>query len=125
MADRKRRNAKTRLRIFLAHNGTCHVCGGKISVGEAWDLDHVIPLALYGEDEEHNLAPAHRKGCHGGKTAEQDVPAIARAKRLEAAHLGIKRPSSLKGQGFKRYAPQRRATTPVEKLSLGYRRPVQ
>ncbi|MDR7037362.1 5-methylcytosine-specific restriction endonuclease McrA [Methylobacterium sp. BE186] len=93
MASRKRWSASARLRIFLAHNGHCHVCGGKITVGEAWDLDHIIALALGGDDEEGNLAPAHRKGCHAGKTAAEDVPAIAKAKRRAQRHLGIRKAS--------------------------------
>jgi 5-methylcytosine-specific restriction enzyme A len=88
---RKRRTAAARLRIFLEHKGICHVCGGRIGVTDAWDLDHVIPIALGGEDEEANLAPAHRKGCHGTKTAKEDVPNIARAKRREQRHAGIRK----------------------------------
>lgn len=29
--------------IFAANNGTCYLCGGRISVGEAWEAEHVIP----------------------------------------------------------------------------------
>jgi 5-methylcytosine-specific restriction protein A len=92
---RRRYSAKQRAAIFAEHGGECHICGGKIGVGEAWDLDHVIPLALGGDDEPANLRPAHVK-CHrgaGGKTAE-DVATIAKAKRREAKHAGavVKRP---------------------------------
>lgn len=114
---RKRRSAKTRLSIFLAHEGTCHICKGKIGVGEAWDLDHVTPLAMGGEDEDANLAPAHRKTCHGAKTAQQDVPMIAKAKRREAIHLGAKPAPKkrIQGPGFPKAPPQRRASTPLSK----------
>ncbi|TXN40514.1 HNH endonuclease signature motif containing protein [Methylobacterium sp. WL7] len=113
---RKRWSAKARLRIFLAHDGRCHVCSGRITAGEAWDLDHVIPLALYGDDEEHNLAPAHKKGCHAGKTAKADVPAIAKAKRREIAHVGASAPKRpIQSRGFAKAAPQRRASTPLTK----------
>jgi predicted DCC family thiol-disulfide oxidoreductase YuxK len=116
MTARKRWSAKARLRIFLAHDGRCHVCNGKIGVGEAWDLDHVIPLALYGDDEEHNLAPAHKKGCHASKTAKADVPAIAKAKRREIAHVGASAPKRpIQSRGFAKAAPQRRASTPLTK----------
>lgn len=115
---RKRRSATTRLRIFLAHDGRCHVCGGRISVGEAWDLDHVTPLALGGDDEEHNLAPAHRKGCHAGKTAGQDVPAIAKAKRRQIAHVGAKDPDrqKIRSAGFRKAAKRHPATSRCDKL---------
>ncbi len=113
---RKRWSASARLRIFLAHDGRCHVCGGKISVGEGWDLDHRIALALGGDDAEANLAPAHRKGCHAGKTAKEDVPAIAKAKRRQIAHVGAavpKRP--IQSRGFAKALPQRNASRPLTK----------
>lgn len=94
MTNRKRWSAKARLRIFLAAAGKCHVCGGKITETEGWDLDHIVPLGLGGEDEEANLAPAHRKGCHSAKTAHHDVPNIARAVRREQRHKGIRKQPS-------------------------------
>ncbi|ACS41631.1 HNH endonuclease [Methylorubrum extorquens] len=121
---RKRRSAKSRLRIFLAHDGVCHICKGKIGVGEAWDLDHITPIAMGGEDEEANLAPAHRKTCHGAKTAQQDVPMIAKAKRREALHLGAKPAPKqrLLSAGFQKAPPQRRASTPLTKPPVPRRR---
>jgi 5-methylcytosine-specific restriction enzyme A len=116
MSARKRWSAKARLRIFLAHDGRCHVCGGKISVGEGWDLDHRIALALGGDDEEHNLAPAHRKGCHAGKTAKDDVPAIAKARRRQIQHLGASAPKrKIQSAGFAKAPPQRNASRPLTK----------
>lgn len=113
---RKRWSAKARLRIFLAHDGRCHCCGGKISVGEPWDLDHRIALALGGEDEEHNLAPAHKKGCHESKTAKEDVPAVARAKRRQIAHVGASAPKQkIQSRGFAKAPPQRNASRPLSK----------
>lgn len=123
MTARKHRSAKVRLRILKAHDHTCHVCGGVIGPGEGWDLDHVIPLALYGEDEEHNLAPAHRKGCHSVKTATKDVPAIRQAIRREVKFLGASAPKrEIQSAGFARAAPQRSATRPIPKLAIIYRR---
>lgn len=113
---RKRWSAKARLRIFLAHEGRCHVCRGRISVGEAWELDHVVALALGGDDEEHNLAPAHKKGCHASKTAKEDVPAIARAKRRQIQHLGASAPKRpIRSAGFQKAPPQNRASRPLSK----------
>lgn len=88
-----RRTLSTRARaaVFLAGDGCCHLCGGRIGVGEAWEVEHVIPLAMGGDDEGDNLRPAHRK-CHRAKT-DADVTAIAKAKRREAAHCGWKAPS--------------------------------
>ncbi|KQP61092.1 HNH endonuclease signature motif containing protein [Methylobacterium sp. Leaf108] len=121
---RKRRSDKVRLRILKAHNHTCHVCGGKIDPGEGWDLDHIIPLALFGEDEESNLAPAHRKGCHSAKTATQDAPAIARAVRRETRHFGAHAPKrEIQSAGFAPRPPQNRATKPLTKIAVDNRRP--
>ena len=123
MSTRKHRSTKVRTRIFEAHGRKCHVCGAEIQPGEGWDLDHVIPLALYGEDEEHNLAPAHRKGCHSEKTAKQDVPAISQALRREARYLGTRAPKrKIQTAGFEPPAPQCSATRPVPKLAITYQR---
>lgn len=92
MSERKRWSTTARVRIFQAAEGRCHVCGGKILAGDRWELSHLIPLELGGEDAESNLQPAHYQ-CHRTITAKEDVPAIARAKRREAAHIGAKAPS--------------------------------
>lgn len=115
MTARKRWSAKARLRIFLAHDGKCHVCKGQISVGEPWDLDHRIALALGGDDAESNLAPAHKKGCHASKTAKADVPAIAKAKRREIAHVGASAPKQpILSRGFGKPPPQNTCRTPAK-----------
>lgn len=95
MSKRKPLNGKERLRIFLLHGGVCHICGGKIhhERGEAWDISHVIPLAIGGDDDDVNRMPAHRK-CHRVRTAEQDIPLIAKANRIRAKHIGATTPSS-------------------------------
>jgi 5-methylcytosine-specific restriction enzyme A len=79
-----------RVRIFDAAGGACHICGGKIRPGEAWDAEHVIPLEISGDDTDDNLRPAHVK-CHRSKTAE-DAGTIAKAKRVHAKHIGADRP---------------------------------
>jgi 5-methylcytosine-specific restriction protein A len=43
--------------------GCCHICGRK----DATQVDHVIPLAEGGPDDETNLAPIH-EDCHRAKT---------------------------------------------------------
>jgi HNH endonuclease. len=112
---RRRLSRTTRLSIFMAADGICHMCGGRIQAGQAWDVSHVIPLALGGADDETNWRPAHRK-CHRDHTAQTDIPAIARAKRREAKHLGAHAPAQrIKSRGFDRAEPQRRATRPIEK----------
>ncbi len=88
-----------RLALFMAHSGVCHICGGKIT-GKAWDVEHIIPFALGGADDESNWAPAHRL-CHSPKTVE-DVRNIARAKRRKAKHLGIRKRSAFQSKWKRR-----------------------
>jgi 5-methylcytosine-specific restriction endonuclease McrA len=91
--SRRSISTKERARLFTLHGGCCHICEGKIHVGEAWDVSHVIPLALGGDDDDVNRMLAHRK-CHRVRTSEQDIPFIARAKRRAANHAGARAPSS-------------------------------
>lgn len=92
-----RRTIPTRERValFQAAGGICHICSGRIHVGEAWEVEHVVPLAQGGEDGGDNLRPAHVK-CHKAKSAK-DATDTARAKRREAKHLGVRKRSSFKG----------------------------
>ncbi len=68
-----------RARIFARHNGVCSLCSGKIMPGEEWEVEHQIPLALLGADDDENTAPAH-KTCHASKT-RADRSMIAKAVR--------------------------------------------
>lgn len=84
---RKRLSTRQRAEIFNAHAGTCSLCNGRIQAGEAWELEHTIPLAMGGADDPENLTPVHVK-CHRAKT-RGDVADIAKAKRREARHRGF------------------------------------
>lgn len=88
MTARRSLTSKERLRLFALHHGLCHLCGGRIGVGEAWEVEHVIPLAMGGEDDDANRKPAHVK-CHRAKTTD-DAGNIAKAKRREAKHMGAR-----------------------------------
>lgn len=85
-------STRERVRLFQLHDGICHLCGGKIAVGERWEVSHDIPLELGGADDDANRKPAHYR-CHRTHTATVDAPNIARAKRREAKHIGAKRSS--------------------------------
>lgn len=87
---RRRISPTERARIFEREEGFCHLCDGKIHVGQAWEISHAIPLELGGPDEGTNLRIAHRV-CHRAQTSTKDVPAIARAKRRQRAHIGIRK----------------------------------
>ena len=60
----EQRRAKRTLERYLY---CCHYCGRK----GADQVDHVVPLAEGGADEEWNLAPIHAEPCHRDKTAAE------------------------------------------------------
>jgi len=89
----RRMSPSRRARIFQAHSGTCHICGGRIDgTRERWEVEHIVPYALTRDDSDENLAPAHER-CHAKKTPE-DVTRIAKAKRGNRKHTGAHRPKS-------------------------------
>lgn len=72
----------------------CETCG--VACSGRFDIDHTIPDALQVDkrcaltaDDGKLLCAGSPESCHGRKTALEDVPAIAKAKRNEAKHLGI------------------------------------
>jgi 5-methylcytosine-specific restriction protein A len=116
MSQRRRISTKERLTIFTRENGICHICCGRIVIGEAWDISHEIALELGGDDSGSNLRVAHRK-CHRGHTSEKDIPAIARAKRIERKHIGItKSKRSIASRGFQRSERMKEKTTKQDAL---------
>lgn len=92
MTSRRSFSPMRREAIFLANGGRCHLCERKIRVGEPWDVSHDRPLALLGEDDGDNLKVAHRD-CHAIQTRQVDAPAIVKAKRCAAKHIGAIRPT--------------------------------
>lgn len=85
-------SAKTKLARWQHAKGHCECCGRKLYTGDiAYDFDHDTPDGLGGDISFANCRVLCR-GCHRSKT-RQDVRTIAKAKRVERAHLGIKKPS--------------------------------
>ncbi len=97
---RKTFSRTERVRLFDLHRGLCHICEEKIQVGEAWDLEHIVPWALTRDDSDGNVKPAH-KSCHKEKTAD-DVDGIRKADRIRAKHIGAwpKSKAPLRSRGF-------------------------
>lgn len=103
-----------KMRVFEAHKGICHLCGGKIDgTREAWELEHIIPIAMGGADDETNVAPAH-VSCHKGKTAT-DKAQIAKANRVRAKHNAAR-------AGPKRLIPGSKGTGIRKKVNGGTER---
>lgn len=84
--NRRSVSNRERARLFALHAGECHICGVKISSGEAWELEHVLPLAYSGDDSDSNRKPAHIK-CHREKTT-QDRTDIAKVERMRLKFTG-------------------------------------
>jgi len=97
---RKNFSRKERVRLFELHSGKCHICDQKVQVGEAWELEHIVPWELTRDDSDENVKPAHFK-CHKVKTAD-DVAAIRKADRVKAKHIGAwpEPRAKIKSRGF-------------------------
>jgi 5-methylcytosine-specific restriction enzyme A len=95
--------ARVRLAAFQRAGGICEApdCQTKLRPGDLY-YDHIIPDALGGEPILANcqcLCKAH----HDPKTATEDVPRIAAAKRQERKHIGIRKPATMPGSRNSRW----------------------
>lgn len=80
-----------------------------------YHYDHDIPDGLGGEPELWNCKVLCLV-CHKEKTTTRDVPAIAKAKRVEDRFHGIRKQSTLRSRNdFPRPKPQNRASGPIDK----------
>lgn len=70
------RQQRRAARILHRHDHVCHVCGKD----GADTVDHVIPLAEGGRDDDTNLRPIHSEPCHRQKTQAEAL----RARGLDA-----------------------------------------
>jgi 5-methylcytosine-specific restriction endonuclease McrA len=55
-----------RIAVWEQSGGVCCLCDEDIAEGEAWTVDHLIPLALGGPHTLDNLAAVHRR-CNARK----------------------------------------------------------
>ncbi|MBS0219176.1 MAG: HNH endonuclease [Proteobacteria bacterium] len=92
MTKRQSLSPMKRLKVFEAAGGVCHLCGQRIQAGQKWDVEHRIPLALGGPDDEANMSPSH-KACHVLKSVD-DFARISKAKRQKIKHFGARKPST-------------------------------
>lgn len=77
-------------------NGCCEMCksGKKLIPGDIF-YDHVIADALGGEPTLDNCQVLCRSH-HDAKTFKEDVPKIAKTKRIRKRQAGIKKPRSIR-----------------------------
>jgi 5-methylcytosine-specific restriction protein A len=91
-----------RMRVFLAHDGRCHLSKRKIMPADYWECDHIVALCNGGEHRESNLAPALAEP-HKIKT-KADVREKSKVARLRKRHLGIKKPRTIRS--WRRFSGQ-------------------
>lgn len=79
----------------------CQVCGLGVKAG-GYAFDHINPDGLTGKPTLANCQVLCT-ACHVEKT-RGDVARIAKAKRVEAKHIGLrsKQPNRLRGPGFRK-----------------------
>lgn len=82
---------RVRRRVFDRACGRCEVCTRVLNPGDAWQADHIVALVNGGANRESNLR-CICDWCHKAKT-RADVAEKARTRRIQARHLGIKKPS--------------------------------
>jgi len=107
---RKSFSAKDRARIFAAHGGVCGLSGMKIGAGDAWHIEHRVPVAMGGSNDDENLCPALVEP-HSVKT-KVDVARISKAKRQsgieggQAARRAKRGFSLIQNRGFQKDGPK-------------------
>ncbi len=104
---------RVRLRVYMRHNGDCPKCDRKLVPGH-WACDHIVALINGGEHRETNLQALCNSPCHSNKTA-LDVAEKSKVYRAAAKDAGIRKPSRIKSAGFRKAAPQRSASRPIER----------
>lgn len=102
-------------RIFLAHNGKCCNCGQQIRQGDGWFVEHPIPLAQGGADDDTNTAPAHTK-CKPAKDAK-DAASKAKRDRIVTAGWDRGQKPQFRSAGFPARPKQHSATRPITRKS--------
>jgi 5-methylcytosine-specific restriction protein A len=82
----------TKIDAFRRAADRCENCGTALCVGK-FHFDHRIADGLTGKPTLDNCVVLC-VACHSEKTSKLDVPAIAKAKRREARHIGARSRSS-------------------------------
>lgn len=97
IGPRKSFTQKKRLEILLAHGGRCGICGEKIS--GSYEIEHRIPHAISGRNDDANLYPAHKE-CHALKTTS-DRKDIAKCDRIiRKSDPETRKPPRMKSRPF-------------------------
>lgn len=92
---RKEFSSRIKRDAFMRCGGICEGdnCGAKLSIGK-FAYDHVIPDALGGDPTLDNCQVLCR-ACHKEKSSRQDIPRIAKTKRIRDREKGIRKPRTM------------------------------
>ena len=88
-------STKVRLAAYDRAAGHCEGCTAPLRPGK-YAYDHRIPAGLDGPPTLENCQVLC-DACHSPKTRHEDVPTIAKSKRVRAKHAGAK----MHGGGFR------------------------
>lgn len=99
--SRREFSKRVKLEAFERCKGLCENCTVKLGPLTGVEYDHRIPDALGGEPTLENCVVLC-KTCHKLKTTKNDVPVIAKSKRVRSKHLNAKKPTGRPMPGSKR-----------------------
>lgn len=105
MTKRREFTPKTKYLAWERANGHCEICGIKIYPGNGPIFDHIVVAAHGGSNDPSNCSVKCRN-CDRTKT-RSDVSRIAKSRRVQRKHIGIKKGSARpipgsKASGWKR-----------------------
>jgi 5-methylcytosine-specific restriction protein A len=88
MPRRREFPAKVKVAAYERSGGHCEECTAHLYPGK-FHYDHVMPDAMGGEPTLENCSVLCLN-CHGAKTTQQDVPRIAKTRRVRQRHINAK-----------------------------------
>jgi 5-methylcytosine-specific restriction enzyme A len=86
---RKEFPARIKVAAYERAGGACEGCSAPLR-GKPAEYDHIVPAAFGGAPALDNCKVLCVP-CHRGKTAERDIPEIAKSNRLRARNAGVKK----------------------------------
>ena len=88
-------SAATKLVALACCGLNCDGCGNTLHEGD-YHFDHIVAAGIGGDNSADNCAVLC-KTCHNLKTGKQDIPRIAKSKRVFKKAHGIRKPSRMPG----------------------------
>jgi hypothetical protein len=95
----------------------CEKCGIELKSGNI-EYEHLDPDGLGGEPTLENCGVWCRSSCSKKKTHTEDNPRMQKADRVLKKSFGLERAKQkIQSAGFRKAAPQRTASRPIERRS--------